>query len=119
MASAEQEIAFNYMNMDQDSLTAKFFERNYRFHVRFHDEYYASLSLMNTATCHQSMNKVESALAYGNEALAIVRENQYEDLVVDVLNIIGNVYWRKEDYEQAEQVFCRQKQPSRIKTWAG
>jgi tetratricopeptide (TPR) repeat protein len=109
MAGAEEEIAFNYMNMDQDSLAAKFFERSYRFHVRNHDEYYASLNLMNLATCHQSMNKFESALAYGNEALAIVQENQYEDLVVDVLNIIGNVYWSNEDYEQAEQVFLQAK----------
>ncbi|WP_026231702.1 tetratricopeptide repeat protein [Neolewinella persica] len=109
MAAAEEEIAFNYMNMDQDSLAAKFFERSYRFHIRVHDEYYASLSLMNLATCHQAMNKFESALAYGNEALAIVQENQYEDLVVDVLKIIGNVYWSNEDYEQAEQIFLQAK----------
>lgn len=107
MADAEEEIAFNYMDLDQDSLAAEFFARTYRFHLRSHDEYYASISLMNLATCHQAMGKPESALSYGNEALALVQENQYEDLEMDVLNVVGNIFWGNKEYEQAEEMFLR------------
>ena len=105
MADAEQEIAFNYMDLDQDRKAADYFQRTYRFYTRHHDDYFATMSLLNLVTCYQSLNEFENALHYGNQALEFVQKNQFHEFAIDVHNVMGNVYWKMKDYQEAERQF--------------
>ncbi|MBC6995660.1 tetratricopeptide repeat protein [Neolewinella lacunae] len=105
MADAEQEIAFGYQALDDYRTAADFFRRCAGYYRRVEDDYFATVSLLNLATCFQSLGQVDEALRVGQEALAFATEGKFLGLELDVRNTLGNVYWENNDYERARQEF--------------
>lgn len=107
MADAEQEIAFAYQALNDYGTSAEYFLRCLKFYERTHDDYFATVSLVNLATCYQAIGDFENALQYGERGLTYIESSGIGELEIDIRNVLGNVYWSIEDYTRAEDQFVR------------
>ena len=107
MADAEQEIAFAHQALDDYATSAEYFLRSLRYYERTHDDYFATVSLVNLATCYQAIDSFENAIRYGERGLTYIESGGMGDLEIDIRNILGNVYWSVGDHTKAEDQFVR------------
>ena len=105
LADAQQEIAFNHQDLGEYPTALEYHRENAAYYLRTEDYYYAVTSLLNIATCLQATEHFEEAEEAARRANALARENSFDQLRIDVLNILGNVYWADERYPEAEASF--------------
>jgi DNA-binding CsgD family transcriptional regulator len=105
MADAEQEIAFAYQALGDYATAADYFQRGATFFSRNNDLYFATVSLLNLATCRGETGSKDDAIAIARQALEISLDNNFASLELDVRNVLGNLFWGKDQFELAEEQF--------------
>jgi len=105
MADAEQEIGFGYQALGEYQTAADYFRRGADFFQQNDDLYYATISLLNLATCLDELGQEEEAITIAQDALQLTIDQQFAGLELDVREVIGHLHREQKRYEQAEKQF--------------
>jgi len=105
LASIHNHLGILYMRTgDIKKKLFNYFECR-RISENIHDTASLSLNSMDLGDAYTSLGKLDSALTYAQEALMFSNESGYKKYKGYILYIVGNIYFKKENYDSAKKYF--------------